>query len=332
MTSAAVVFPWMLLTWLLSKRPPTAAAPAVTPRPKPVRPPPGAAAPPAMAKPPPSVTVPASYKPTPTPQPWPQVVPQGLPGFPGPEWAPDDPPGAGVVARATQLIPVLWQHGPGTFKVEQTSGRWITYRATPMGSKRGVVAFKLATEPSLVIPSSAPAPTPRPEPASVSPTTLRTLRLKSPRMTGQDVITLQTRLGVIPDGVFGGGTQTAVIAHQRANGLVPDGVVGPKTWSSVLSGGRAAASARAPAPSRTAIVPASTASPVSLQTLRLRSPRMTGPDVVTLQRRLGITADGIFGAGTHSAVVTYQRSRGLLPDGIVGPKTWSSLFGGGSMV
>jgi hypothetical protein len=29
--------------------------------------------------------------------------------------------------------------------------------------------------------------------------------------------------------------------------------------------------------------------------LRLTSPRMVGPDVVTLQNRLGIGADGVFG-------------------------------------
>ena len=35
--------------------------------------------------------------------------------------------------------------------------------------------------------------------------------------------------------------------------------------------------------------------------------------------------DGIFGAGTQSAVINYQRSRGLVADGIVGCNTWRSL-------
>lgn len=58
---------------------------------------------------------------------------------------------------------------------------------------------------------------------------------------GQDVITLQYLLNVISeyyptvpvpaqDGIFGGGTQQAVTAFQRAVGLTPDGIVGPATW------------------------------------------------------------------------------------------------------
>lgn len=58
---------------------------------------------------------------------------------------------------------------------------------------------------------------------------------------GQDVITLQYLLDVISeyyptvpapaqDGIFGGGTQQAVTAFQRAVGLTPDGIVGPATW------------------------------------------------------------------------------------------------------
>lgn len=51
----------------------------------------------------------------------------------------------------------------------------------------------------------------------------------------------------------------------------------------------------------------------------------TGEDVKRLQMLLGITADGIFGNGTHEAVVAFQRSHGLTPDGIVGALTWSAL-------
>lgn len=58
---------------------------------------------------------------------------------------------------------------------------------------------------------------------------------------GQDVITLQYLLNVasefypgIPapaqDGIFGGGTQRAAEAFQRAVQLTPDGIVGPATW------------------------------------------------------------------------------------------------------
>jgi peptidoglycan hydrolase-like protein with peptidoglycan-binding domain len=51
----------------------------------------------------------------------------------------------------------------------------------------------------------------------------------------------------------------------------------------------------------------------------------TGPDVVRLQRALGITADGIFGRQTLGAVKAYQRANALLVDGEVGPHTRTAL-------
>lgn len=50
-----------------------------------------------------------------------------------------------------------------------------------------------------------------------------------------------------------------------------------------------------------------------------------GTDVTTLQKKLGIVADGIFGSATERAVKSWQVRHGLIPDGIVGPSTWSSL-------
>ncbi|HKE20093.1 MAG TPA: peptidoglycan-binding domain-containing protein [Kofleriaceae bacterium] len=59
--------------------------------------------------------------------------------------------------------------------------------------------------------------------------------------TGAAVRDLQVRLqslGFDPgpaDGIFGGGTQAAVVSFQRSRGLTPDGIVGPQTWSALLS-------------------------------------------------------------------------------------------------
>lgn len=63
----------------------------------------------------------------------------------------------------------------------------------------------------------------------------------------------------------------------------------------------------------------------SQRVLRMSSPRMQGDDVAELQRRLGITPDGIFGPVTEQAVKNFQHDNGLAVDGIVGPNTWAAL-------
>jgi putative chitinase len=53
---------------------------------------------------------------------------------------------------------------------------------------------------------------------------------------------------------------------------------------------------------------------------------MRGGDVKRMQKVLGVTADGIFGPGTTTAVKKWQRANGLEADGIVGPKTQAKMF------
>lgn len=48
--------------------------------------------------------------------------------------------------------------------------------------------------------------------------------------------------------------------------------------------------------------------------------------VKELQTKLGLTADGVFGAGTAEAVKKWQTANGLAADGIVGDATWSKMF------
>lgn len=74
-------------------------------------------------------------------------------------------------------------------------------------------------------------------------------------------------------------------------------------------------------PASAAVAPPAAGMP----TLRLTTPRMTGPSVVWLQQRLGIPADGTFGSGTDAAVRHYQSAHGLTADGIVGRNTWAAL-------
>jgi cell wall-associated NlpC family hydrolase len=63
----------------------------------------------------------------------------------------------------------------------------------------------------------------------------------------------------------------------------------------------------------------------ALKRSRGRSSRIGRGTVQLLQRALGIAADGIFGPGTAQAVKSFQRGKGLTADGIVGPATWSAL-------
>jgi peptidoglycan LD-endopeptidase CwlK len=50
-----------------------------------------------------------------------------------------------------------------------------------------------------------------------------------------------------------------------------------------------------------------------------------GPRVVTMQKKLGIKADGDFGPKTLVALKKYQRKQGLKADGIAGPVTLKKL-------
>jgi putative chitinase len=52
-----------------------------------------------------------------------------------------------------------------------------------------------------------------------------------------------------------------------------------------------------------------------------------GEEVKKLQQKLGLGADGIFGAGTESKVKEWQAANGLTADGIVGDGTWTKMFG-----
>jgi peptidoglycan hydrolase-like protein with peptidoglycan-binding domain len=50
-----------------------------------------------------------------------------------------------------------------------------------------------------------------------------------------------------------------------------------------------------------------------------------GSAVRSIQRELGVPADGVFGPMTERAVKRFQRSHDLVPDGIVGPLTRGAL-------
>ena len=61
--------------------------------------------------------------------------------------------------------------------------------------------------------------------------------------------------------------------------------------------------------------------------LKRMEPMLRGDDVKELQRRIGVTADGAFGAATEAAVKAYQKRQGLTPDGKAGRDTIAALGG-----
>lgn len=131
--------------------------------------------------------------------------------------------------------------------------------------------------------------------------------------TRGDVRGLQRKVGVAADGVFGPATERAVKRWQRRHGLVADGIVGPQTRSAmglgsgpVLKRKRSGSRARRGSAGRAH-----------------RSHR--GGGVRSLQRRIGVPADGAFGPGTEAALKRWQAAHGLVPDGVAGPRTRAKL-------
>jgi peptidoglycan hydrolase-like protein with peptidoglycan-binding domain len=52
---------------------------------------------------------------------------------------------------------------------------------------------------------------------------------------------------------------------------------------------------------------------------------LSGDPVKVLQSKLGVTADGIFGPGTETALKDYQKKHGLMVDGVAGPDTFAQM-------
>ena len=113
---------------------------------------------------------------------------------------------------------------------------------------------------------------------------------------GADVASVQRKLGIPADGIFGPQTRGAVKRFQARHGLVVDGIVGPQTRAALARGG-------------------------SSDGFRM----FRAPWVDDVQRKLGIPADGVFGPQTRAAVMAFQARKGLVVDGIVGPQTRAAL-------
>jgi peptidoglycan hydrolase-like protein with peptidoglycan-binding domain len=160
---------------------------------------------------------------------------------------------------------------------------------------------------------------------------------------GSEVAGMQQRLinlGYLSgraDGIFGPATAGAVKNFQRVNGLTVDGIAGPNTLNALYGANAKPAGSSTPSGGGSGNTGSTTPPAVStgttpIQRVLRRGDR--GSDVAALQNRLNAlkynagTPDGIFGAATENAVRTFQRAKGLTADGIVGSKTISALFTG----
>lgn len=132
------------------------------------------------------------------------------------------------------------------------------------------------------------------------------------------------------DGLFGPGTEVAVMEFQRIFNLTPDGIVGSATWYQILSIYVAV----------TRLVELnSEGQRFLLSSYNLPSVLSLGSSgsyVTRLQYMLNVLAefipeiptvqtDGRYGTGTRDQVLAFQRFAGLSPSGIVGKATWDSI-------
>lgn len=104
------------------------------------------------------------------------------------------------------------------------------------------------------------------------------------------------------------------------------GLALPASWASATS----SAPAVSAAPAATAAVAAATRptqSPPSTGAVFRGVVRIghRGPLVRQIQRKVGASADGVFGPRTRAKVMAYQRRHGLVADGIVGPRTGTRM-------
>lgn len=133
------------------------------------------------------------------------------------------------------------------------------------------------------------------------------------------------------DGIFGAQTERSVRAFQQIFDLSIDGIVGKATWYQMVRlyvGVNRLAELESEGQT---FFGNSFQAPSALQS------GSSGQSVRQLQYMLDLLSeytdsipplviDGIFGSATRAAVLAFQRFAGLSADGIVGPSTWSALY------
>jgi len=178
----------------------------------------------------------------------------------------------------------------------------------------------------LVAATSSRAAAPARGPAATAAASLGERTLKVGK-SGRDVRSLQIKLRRMDffsgkaDGRYGRRTKAAVIRYQRSRCIKADGVVGEATARAILRK-KDACKGRGRRPGRSKVSRTYFEGDLGSRTVE-RGNR--GRDVRTLQRLLGMSPDGTFGAKTLRKMRSFQRRAGLKGDGRVGPQTRSAL-------
>jgi peptidoglycan hydrolase-like protein with peptidoglycan-binding domain len=163
-----------------------------------------------------------------------------------------------------------------------------------------------------------------------------------PGQSSSTVRIAQNKLGMNPDGVFGGATRTILMSWQRRSSLPVTGVLDKPTWARLAPTPLLPPLPTPPPPATTppptappATAPPATAPPATAPTPSAETTMFTqyrhlvlstgarGAAVVALQRGLRLSADGVFGRGTAAAVRAAQQRGGLPATGVVDAATWT---------
>lgn len=158
---------------------------------------------------------------------------------------------------------------------------------------------------------------------------------------GLTVKTVQQQLNkagahLVVDGIIGPLTAQAIRLFQAHHGLTIDGIVGPKTETALDHLAVVHHPAPYPLPGHEVFgvwnypgVDRVTGKTWESET-RSGDPRFDRQSIrnyiKTLQGKLGVTQDGIYGPKTEAAVKHFQASHGLTVDGLCGRATWGKVF------
>lgn len=281
-----------------------------------------------------------------TEPPWPQVMPAGLPVFPGSGWEYDEPPPPSVQKRAQALVSTLWAKGSGSFKTELVGGRWITFRAEKVRSgKQGVVAYRQRIAKSPKPANSAQLPTP---PGEIPTATAKPSEVKLKKGRRYSYVTKIDPLGqtVAADEIarglaLAGATKIRVeqgppiIARYeqvvQADMTLPlnkplriELVPGKPVVITILEvkevGDQSPPKKPLPPDVLVSTAPAAPGEPLVLRDLKYGDgllPAAPVAEVKIVQERLKVQpVDGRFGNATRDAVIAFQVETGLAPKGV----------------